>query len=163
MRNSSDAQMQAFYDRFPAAFLAGQARRLSDLIIHQADEALRSAGSQVPSSCVSVMMMLHFHDRLTPADIAEALGKSHQLMTQRLNQLERLKLVKRRQSRTDQRKRPYALTAAGRRQISHLEEICSQVDRELSQWYAQRKRNLERELQLLERHLNQHPLGSESE
>ena len=122
-----DVMENKYFENLGNAYLAHFARRLSDVIIEQATTILAEAGLITPPTAISSMFYLAEKQDATVATLAEALGVSHQMATQRINALEKLKLVQRVSNAQDRRAKNIALTALGQREVQTLKPITAEL------------------------------------
>ena len=149
-----------YYEKLSPGYLAHYCRRLSNLIIEQSSQILNELGVITPTASISSLIFLKSNNPVSVAALAEALGVSHQMATQRVNQLEKLGLVERIHSKGDKRVKQISLTQLAQREIKLLKPFVAQVDRvcaELNQEIDCELMPILRkaELALLERPLNQ--------
>lgn len=104
----------------PAAFLANQLHRLVDMIAEQGDDLLVSAGLSLPSRAVSSVLLIGERGRISAADIAKELKQPHQLVTQRIEILIELGLVRRIDDPSDGRRKILTLTRKGKNELQRL-------------------------------------------
>jgi DNA-binding MarR family transcriptional regulator len=111
------------------AFVANLLGRLADLIVAQGEELLQDADLNFPSRAVSSVLLIGERGKISAADIAEALNLPHQLVTQRIDLLIDLKIVKRVGDPKDGRRKILALTARGAQQFERLKTLLASADR----------------------------------
>lgn len=111
------------FDAHGSAFLARNLHRLRRLVTEQSDAMFEDAEIDVPSSCVSTMLLLARERPSSIAAVAAGTGYSHQLVSQRLALLERLGLVRATPNARDRRKRNIALTESGAAQAQLIAEF----------------------------------------
>ena len=104
------------------AFTGYWLTRAAELMRRQGDAFLEAQGVSLPSQCVSMMLALQSAGPVSITEIAGRLGISHQLARQRLQAMLALNYVRETGSKSDQRKREIALTVAGRREATRLNE-----------------------------------------
>ena len=150
--------MQFDYDQYGSAFIDMRLHRLRVLITAQLDEFFAEAGVAIPSPCVSVVLFLAQRRKASISSIAETLGYSHQLITQRLLQLEELKCIHRLEDPRDRRKRLIALTAKGRRQATLLQETLPRAAEAFDALFDDLKINLPAAVKDIEKALKNDPL-----
>lgn len=102
------------------AFVANQLERLAALIVAQGDALLEDAGVSIPPRTVSIVLLLGERGRLSVADIAKMTERPHQLMTQRVELLIELGIVRRADDPEDGRRKIVVLTAKGSEQHRRL-------------------------------------------
>lgn len=119
--------MGSMFADLDAAFLARDLHRLRQEITAQSDLVMIAAGIDIPSSCTSLTLSL-LEGSQSASDLADMLGYSHQLTTQRINMLLKLELVTREASKSDARKKVIVLTDEGRRQAGRLRALLPKID-----------------------------------
>ncbi len=120
---------EKYYQKLGNAFLAHYARRLSDLISEQGTEVLQKLNLITPSSSISTMVFLSQNKQVSGATLANALGVSHQMATQRINALIKLSLIKRVASPTDKRTKNIVLTPQGEKEITMIKPFLKKMQR----------------------------------
>ena len=112
-----------FLDSHPlrGAFVANALEQLAGVIVEQGDALLRDAGLDFPARAASTVLLLGERPRISAADLAKALGQTHQLVTQRVDLLIELGIVSRAGDPGDARRRILVLTAKGKRQLKVLQ------------------------------------------
>lgn len=111
---------EKYFEQLSQAYLAHFCRRLADLIIEQGSETLKDMGLKTPTTAVSSLLYLADNNEVSVADLAEALGVSHQMATQRVQGLEKLGLVSRIPSANDKRAKQVVLTQLAETEIKQL-------------------------------------------
>jgi DNA-binding MarR family transcriptional regulator len=111
-----------FIDAHPlaGAFVANQLERLAALIVAQGDALLQDAGVTFPPRTVSTVLLIGERGRMAVADIAKTLEQPHQLVTQRIELLIELGIVRRIDDPGDGRRKIVVLTAKGSEQHRRL-------------------------------------------
>jgi DNA-binding MarR family transcriptional regulator len=102
-------------------FLAHRLRRMSEQFVDGYAAWLTEAGISAPARGLSTLLLL---DREGPHSVTEIAGRirlSHPLIIKLVRQLEGAGLVETTADPTDRRRRPIALTAAGREQAQRVE------------------------------------------
>ena len=112
-----------------AAFVANLLGRLVDMIVEQGEQLLLDAGLDLPSRSVSSVLMIGERGKISAADIAMALNQPHQLVTQRIELLLDMKIVKRISDPEDGRRKILMLTAKGTKQFKRLQKCLAMADR----------------------------------
>lgn len=114
--------LMSFIDSHPlrGAFVANQLERLAALIVAQGEDLLRDAGVQFPSRAASTVLLIGDEGEIAVADIAKTLMQPHQLVTQRIELLMDLGLIKRANDPEDARRKIVVLTAKGGEQYRRL-------------------------------------------
>ncbi|MBR9826867.1 MAG: MarR family transcriptional regulator [Alphaproteobacteria bacterium] len=131
---------QSFLNTHPMsrAFLANHLVQLADLISNQGDVFLQSHNVDLPSRAVSLVLFIGEKGAVSTADIAKALGQSHQITTHWVETLIKTGQVERIPDPADKRRKLLKLTDAGRLQFERLQKaltnanaIFAQLDEEL--------------------------------
>jgi len=118
-------------------FLGRLAEDLSDLVASQSQVLFSAREIAIPVRSVSLMVAL---DRLQPAtatDLADALEKSHQLVSQKLPKLLQLGLVERIECPTDRRRKLYSLTEAGCVNLERFADLQPALERAYTELAAE--------------------------
>jgi len=111
------------------AFVANLLGRLVDMIVEQGEQMLLDADIEFPSRSVSTVLMIGERGKISAADIAVALNQPHQLVTQRIELLLDIKIVKRVSDPKDGRRKILVLTAKGTKQFKLLQNRLALADR----------------------------------
>lgn len=111
------------------AFVANLLGRLVDMIVAQGEDLLHDAGLDFPSRAASSVLLVGERGNISAADIASALDQPHQLVTQRIELLIDLKIVKRVSDPKDGRRKILALTNKGTQQFMRLQTRLTNADR----------------------------------
>lgn len=152
--------MKFDYDKHENAFLAMRLHRLRTLITEQSDRLFETAGLMVPSPCISVMLFLLEYSPASIRQVADGLGYSHQLINQRLVQLEQLQYVRRLDDVRDRRKCLITLTADGKNQAAIVRDYLPLASRAFGQLFAEIGVDLADALEAAETALDNDPLAS---
>jgi len=127
-----------YFETLNSSFLAHFARRLADLIIEQGSELLRDLELTTPTTSISTLLFIANNANVTVATIAEELGVSHQMATQRINLLEKLLLIERQPLPNDKRAKQVTLTELGKAEVKilfpftqQMKEIFEQLEAEV--------------------------------
>lgn len=115
--------MSSYIDKLDSGFLAHFSRRLAELIIEQASEITEAHGITAPITAISTIFFLTDTGSVTVAELAEALGVTHQMTTQRANTLEKLGLIYRKPNPQDKRAKTIHLTKLGMKEDKLLRSI----------------------------------------
>ena len=120
--------MDAVNDRnelsFPEKHFLGRiSEELSDLIALQSAELLAEAGVVIPPKSCSLMLAIERHHPASAKDLASALDRSHQLVSQKLPKLVKLGLLECIENPEDRRQKLYHLTAKGAEQLNQFHEV----------------------------------------
>ena len=116
-----------YFESLGNEYLAHFSRRLSDLIIEQASVILQEAQLVTPTTAISSILFLANEKDVTVAALADALGVSHQMATQRINALEKLKLLQRVEDQEDKRAKKIVLTELGKQEAAFLTPLTHQL------------------------------------
>ena len=98
-------------------FLARLTEELSDLIAAQSAEAFEREGLVIPVKSCSLMIAVKTCEPAPARQLADALDRSHQLVSQKLPKLVSLGLLECERDPQDSRQKLYRLTAFGREQM----------------------------------------------
>jgi DNA-binding MarR family transcriptional regulator len=109
-----------YYEKLSNTYLSHFCRRLADLINEQGSEIIAEMKLDTPSTAISTVLFLDKIKTSTVANLAVELGVSHQMATQRINALEKLKLVTRQSSPLDKRAKFVMLTQKGQTEVTKL-------------------------------------------
>lgn len=120
--------MSKYLEKLDGSFLAHFSRRLSEIIIEQGSRIIESHGITTPTTAVSSIYFLMEEDKATVAGLAEALGVTHQMATQRVNTLEKLGLVFRKPNPEDKRAKSIHLTELGTKEGKKLQPITAKIN-----------------------------------
>jgi DNA-binding MarR family transcriptional regulator len=120
--------MSAYIEKLDSGFLAHFSRRLAELIIEQGAEILEPHGITTPITAISTIFFLTDTGNATVAELAEALGVSHQMTTQRTNILEKLGLIYRKPNPNDKRAKTIHLTKLGQKEEKLLRPIMRDIN-----------------------------------
>jgi DNA-binding MarR family transcriptional regulator len=115
--------------RLRGAFVANLLGRLADIIVEQGEQLLLDAGIDFPSRSVSTVLMIGETGKISAADIAMALNQPHQLVTQRIELLLDMRIVKRVSDPKDGRRKILMLTVKGTRQFKQLQKRLALAER----------------------------------
>jgi len=119
-------------ERFPNAFLAAHLSSLVSVIHELSKDLFREAGIHVDPKCVSVLMAIAENRNASASDIAQSLGISHQLVTQRIKKLERSGHVTCSTDREDARRRITSATRSGRAEIKRIEPVLARLEEQFT-------------------------------
>ena len=110
-------------------FLGRLAEDLSDLIAGQSQALFAARNIAIPVRSVSLVVALARLQPATATELADALAKSHQLVSQKLPKLLQLGLVERSECPTDRRRKLYSLTDAGRADLDRFTRLQPALER----------------------------------
>lgn len=109
-------------------YLGRHCELLSDLIEEQTAELFAQRGIAIPVKSCSLVGALASRQPASASDLAGALGRSHQIIMQKLPKLIRLGLVERADDPADKRRSLLRLTAQGRDQMDRLQEVLPLIE-----------------------------------
>lgn len=144
------------------AFVDSRLHKLRVLITEQSDELFLQVGIQVSSSCISILLYLLKESQRNIAQIANALGYSHQLIAHRLKSLEKNDFVKRSVDCRDRRKLLISLTADGEEEAKKISEILPVISTVFENIFRDLDLNFVEELANLQAQLQEKSLGERS-
>ena len=110
-------------------FLGRLSEQLSELIEQQSAEVFKRAGLVIPVKSSSLMGAIAMLGPVSVADLGRALGRSHQLIQQKLPKLVQLELVMRQPDPQDQRVILIQVTDRGREQLALLDALDGEFER----------------------------------
>ncbi|MGH7028275.1 MarR family winged helix-turn-helix transcriptional regulator [Brevundimonas sp.] len=110
-------------------FLGRLSEQLSELIEQQSAEVFKRAGLLIPVKSSSLMGAIATLGPVSVADLVRALGRSHQLIQQKIPKLVTLGLVTRQPDPQDQRVILIAITDKGREQLALLDSLDGEFER----------------------------------
>jgi len=116
-----------YFEKLSSAYMAHFCRRLSELIIEQGGELIKEMNLITPATAISSVFYLDKNPQSTVAALADALGVSHQMATQRINSLIKLGLVERVSCEQDKRAKVITLTKLGRVEVKQLAPFTKQM------------------------------------
>ena len=128
-----------------AAF-ALRVRQASVDLYEQMDESLQAHGLALPAYTTSLVQTLHHVGPQSVSALADELGLSHQLASQRLKWLVSEGLVEIGDDPDDRRRRQVRLTAAGREEASKLQAFLPLLERAYSHLFDEIGMDLHRGL-----------------
>lgn len=122
---------------YNSALLAYYLRRLSDKISEETGPLLEERGIELAPRTVSVALSLSAHPGATTTDLADWLGLSHQLVSQRLAKLIASGLAEHEVSPADRRRRQHLLTAKGEEEVEKMKPFLADVQRIFDELFGQ--------------------------
>lgn len=114
--------MPAYTDLDDISFLGRLSEALSQRIEEQTRPLFDDAGITVPVRSCSLLTALGKAGEASAAELARALGQSHQLVVQKCPALLRLGLVTQHADPNDARRKIFRLTDAGRDQLRRIDD-----------------------------------------
>lgn len=110
-------------------FLGRLSEQLSELIEQQSAEVFKRAGIVIPVKSSSLLGAIATLGPVSVADLVRALGRSHQLIQQKIPKLLALDLVSRRPDPNDLRINLIEITDRGREQLALLDGLTPEFER----------------------------------
>ncbi|ARR55137.1 MarR family winged helix-turn-helix transcriptional regulator [Rhizorhabdus wittichii] len=110
-------------------FLGRLSEQLSELIEQQSAEVFKRAGLVIPVKSSSLLVAIATLGPVSVADLVRALGRSHQLIQQKIPKLVTLGLVTRQPDPDDQRIILIEITDKGREQLALLDSLDEEFER----------------------------------
>ena len=117
-------------------FTAHRLRRLSELFVDGYEAWLSEVGVSVPARSLSTMLLLESEGPLGVTEIAARLRLSHPLLIRMVKALEALGFVTAAPDEADARRRPIALTEAGRAEAKRVGRAVRILDRAYADLFA---------------------------
>ena len=116
-----------FADELGAGYLNLVLRRVSQRIATEGDAYMRQTGVATSATSTAILAYVERNERTSIADIAQALGYSHQAVAQAVETLERGGLMQSSVAVEDLRKRLLSLTNVGRREFEKVEAVADRA------------------------------------
>lgn len=117
--------------------LGKRADELSWLIERQFAPIFEARGIVVPVRSCSLLLHLGQAETASAADLARALGQSHQLVLQKIPVLLGRGLIERRRDPEDRRRRVFRLTSDGHRQVTLITEQSTAIGQLYQELYRE--------------------------
>jgi len=117
-------------------FLGRLSEQLSDLIEQQSAEVFQRAGIVIPVKSSSLLGAIATLGPVSVAELVRALGRSHQLIQQKVPKLVTLGLVTRQPDPDDQRVIRIEITDRGREQLALLDRLDGEFERAYAEMEA---------------------------
>ena len=127
----------SYLDELRPAFVAHLADRLNGMIWSETQIYADRMGVTAPLKTHSALLFLLRKGPASLAEIARMDGQSHQLLTSRIDPLERLGFVERFADPEDARRMPYRLTKAGREEAKRIEAAITVKAEAMRQLFAE--------------------------
>ncbi|PZO52436.1 MAG: hypothetical protein DCF16_09375 [Alphaproteobacteria bacterium] len=115
--------MTDFADELGPGYLNLVVRRVAQRIGASGDAYFRHKGAASAAASTAVLTYIARHDGASIADIAAALGYTHQAVAKAVQAMEDAKLVRSIASERDLRKRVVSLTREGKREAAELDQM----------------------------------------
>lgn len=120
--------MEDFADQLGPGYLNLVVRRVAQRISAAGDAYIRSTGSGTAAGATAILAFIDRHDGAAVADIAAALGYTHQAVAKAVSGMEEAGLVRSVASDADLRKRVLSLTPAGRREAAEVQSVADRAE-----------------------------------
>ncbi len=120
--------MEDFADQLGPGYLNLVVRRVAQRIAAAGDAYIRATGASTAAGSTAILAFIARHDGAAIADVAAALGYTHQAVAKAVNGMEAAGLVTSTASDEDLRKRAISLTAAGRREAAGVQQVADKAD-----------------------------------
>lgn len=108
-------------------YLGRQAERLSDLIEAQTLAIFERGGVVIPVKSCSLLEALSQCQPASASDLASRLGRSHQIVIQKMPKLLKLDLIERHPDPEDARRQLLSLTPFGREQLELMKQATAKL------------------------------------
>ncbi|MDE1468298.1 MarR family winged helix-turn-helix transcriptional regulator [Aurantiacibacter sp. D1-12] len=120
----TDEEAQADHE---LSYLGKHSERLSDLIEEQTALLFAAADICIPVKSCSLLEALSQCEPAAASDLANALGRSHQLIMQKLPKLVQLGLIERSEDPDDRRRYLLTVTPEGQAQLERLDRVMPDI------------------------------------
>ncbi len=110
-------------------FLGRLSEELSDLIAQQSRALMGERGIIIPPKSCSLMVAIEHHQPASARVLADALGRSHQLVSQKLPKLIELELLEVVPNPSDRREKLYRMTPHGKEQMALFRQLQPHLER----------------------------------
>ncbi len=119
--------MADFADELGAGYLNLVVRRVSQRIAAAGDAYMRQTGISTRATSTAILAYVARHENTAIADIAQALGYSHQAVAKAVEAMEKAGLMQSSATKEDLRKKLIALTREGRRDAELVERVAQRA------------------------------------
>jgi DNA-binding MarR family transcriptional regulator len=116
-----------FADELGPGYLNLVVRRVAQRIAASGDAYFREKGTTAAAASTAVLTYVARHDGASIADIAAALGYTHQAVAKAVHAMEKAKLVRTASSAADLRKRQVSLTREGKREAVEIDALAERA------------------------------------
>jgi DNA-binding MarR family transcriptional regulator len=116
-----------FADELGPGYLNLVVRRVSQRIASAGDAYMRQTGVTTVATSTAILAYVARHDSTAIADIAQALGYSHQAVAKAVESMEKSGLMQTATSKEDLRKKLVVLTRDGRRDAELVERVAQRA------------------------------------
>ncbi len=147
-------------DSFPQGdfYLARASANFAEFLAQQAQQVYTQMGLRLPVAATSTFDLIAEKGQLSIADVARALGRSHQSASQQVKTLHKAGLLEVKTSEQDARARLYVLTADGRTQHELLKKLKAPIEEAYRQLFEELGFNLTNALEQATSVLSAKPL-----
>lgn len=118
-------------------FLGRLSEELSDVIARQSRELMHERGISIPPKSCSLMVAIGQHQPASARVLADALGRSHQLVSQKLPKLIDLRLLESVANPSDRREKLYRMTSHGEAQMALFRQLQPHLERIYADLFAE--------------------------
>jgi len=147
-----------FADQLGSGYINLVLRRLSQRIAADGDAYMRQTGVSISASSTSILAFVARNDNCAIADIASALGYSHQAVAKAIDGMERASLVRYAARTDDLRKRPLSLTRKGFKEAEQVEAVAENAAAVLKDVFEEIEVDIFSALRAFETALDRQPL-----
>lgn len=119
--------MADFADELGPGYLNLVVRRVAQRIAASGDAYFRQTGATAAAGSTAVLTYVARHDGASIADIAAALGYTHQAVAKAVHTMEKADLVRTATSEADLRKRKVSLTPEGKREAVEMDAVADRA------------------------------------
>lgn len=148
-----------FADELGPGYFNLVVRRLAQRMAAAGDAYMRQIGVTTPATSTAILTYIARRDRVTIADIAQALGYTHQAVAKAVGGLERSGLVRSSATADDRRKRLLSLTRRGRQDADRIEAVAARAALVFSDVFDEIGVDVFKALRALETALDRRPLA----
>ena len=150
--------MSDFADELGSGYLNLVVRRLGQRLATAGDEYMRQHGVTVSATSTAILNYVGRYDQTSIADIAGALGYTHQSVAKTIAVLEEAELTRSSVSNDDLRVRCVSLTRKGRQEVARIEIVADRAQAVFEEIFDEIGNDLFTSLRRFETALDQRPL-----
>lgn len=147
-----------FADELGPGYINLVVRRLGQRIASAGDAYMRQTGVQTSATSTAMLAYVARHPDAAIADVAQALGYSHQAVAKAVESMEKAGLVQSRASAEDLRKRLLTLTDKGRLEAEQVEAVAARAAAVFGEVFEEIGVDVFKALRALEIALDRRPL-----
>lgn len=147
-----------FADELGSGYINLVVRRLGQRIASAGDAYMRHTGATTSATSTAILAYIARHDQAAIADVAQALGYSHQAVAKAVEAMERGELMQSRATAEDLRKRLLSLTEQGRREADTVEAVAARAAAVFAEVFDEIGVDVFRALRAFESALDRRPL-----